>query len=257
MKKIIAIIMTMAILVSSVGILSASAAIKGDADENGNVTAIDARKVLLAAAGKETVSAEKFALYDMDGNGSITAIDARTVLRIAAGLLEETPVFDEKEFEKQVAEKEKFIEKEFLKLVNEERQKQGVGQLTVNNALYKGARVRAMECTEVFSHTRPNGESFYSVLQGDMYYNWYTVGENIGMSARGYYEKEDILTVYTEEKLKEVALTLFTGFKNSPGHYENMINGSFKETGFGVILYHNAEDDMIYAVCAHIFGAQK
>ena len=159
--------------------------------------------------------------------------------------------------EKQILKYEKFIEKEFLELVNEERQKQGVGKLTVNNALYKGARVRAMECTEVFSHTRPNGESFYTVLKGDMYYNWYTVGENIGMSARGYYEKEDILTVYTEEKLKEVALTLFTGFKNSPGHYENMINGSFKETGFGVILYHNAEDDMIYAVCAHIFGAQK
>ena len=256
MKKLIAIIMTMVILISSTGILYASAAIKGDADGNGKVTALDARKVLLAAAGKEAVSTEKFALYDIDGNGSITAIDARMVLQTAVGILAEIPVIDDKEFDKQVAEKERFIEKEFLKLVNEERQKQGVGKLTVNEALYKGAKVRAKECIESFSHTRPNGESFYTVLKGDMYYNWYTIGENIGYTARGRYEKEDILTVYTEERLKQVANELFTGFKNSPGHYANMINGNFEETGFGVILYHNAENGMIYAFCAHLFGAQ-
>ena len=59
---------------------------KGDVNQDGKITASDARLTLRAAAGLETLSAEKKSIADIDTNGKITASDARKILRIAAGL---------------------------------------------------------------------------------------------------------------------------------------------------------------------------
>ena len=256
MKKIISAILVVLILASSFIPAYADARIKGDIDGNGKVTVFDARKVLAVAAEQETISADKFVLYDMDGNGKITAMDARIVLKTAAGDIEQMPIIDDKDFDELVREKEEFIEREFLKLVNEERQKQGVGTLTVHNSLCKGAKIRAAECIEYFDHYRPNGEIYYTVLTGEISYNWKAIGENIAYIGEGYYDKEDILTLYTEEKMIQIAERLFTNFKNSPGHYKNMINGMFKETGFGVVIYYDAANRYIYVSCSHLFGTR-
>ena len=75
----------LAILVSSV--LPAGAFLVGDvADNDGTVTASDARLVLRASVGLETLSEELKAIADTDENGSITASDARTILRMSVNL---------------------------------------------------------------------------------------------------------------------------------------------------------------------------
>lgn len=60
--------------------------VKGDVDNDGKVTAADARKILRVAAGLEKLSGQAAKNADADGSGDITAADARKALRIAAGL---------------------------------------------------------------------------------------------------------------------------------------------------------------------------
>jgi hypothetical protein len=71
------------------GPISASAhLLPGDVDDDGAVTAADARRTLRAAVSLEPIEkgGKAFICADMDEDGSITASDARTILRIAVGL---------------------------------------------------------------------------------------------------------------------------------------------------------------------------
>ena len=58
----------------------------GDVDMNGEVTAEDARVVLRAAVGLETLTGDAFTYADYDGDKKITATDARLTLRTAVEL---------------------------------------------------------------------------------------------------------------------------------------------------------------------------
>ena len=58
----------------------------GDFDKDQEVTAADARMVLRAAVGLETLSEEEKLIADYDGDGEISAADARMVLRTAVDL---------------------------------------------------------------------------------------------------------------------------------------------------------------------------
>lgn len=64
--------------------VTASARLKGDFDENGKITAMDARTVLRIAAQLMHFEEVFIDIADMDGNNRITANDARMILRIAA-----------------------------------------------------------------------------------------------------------------------------------------------------------------------------
>ena len=66
--------------------LGAAAAVKGDADGDGSVTANDARTALRVAVGLDEVSSEIRALINVDGDENVTAADARLILRAAVGL---------------------------------------------------------------------------------------------------------------------------------------------------------------------------
>ena len=57
-----------------------------DADENGTVTAADARIVLRASVGLEEVTDRLIMIADNDKNGTLTASDARFILRFSVGL---------------------------------------------------------------------------------------------------------------------------------------------------------------------------
>lgn len=54
-------------------------------------------------------------------------------------------------------------ERELEKLINEYRKSLGLKTLTVTTALQKATDVRAVECGEKFSHTRPDGRAWYTV----------------------------------------------------------------------------------------------
>ncbi|MBP3255673.1 MAG: CAP domain-containing protein [Clostridia bacterium] len=91
--------------------------------------------------------------------------------------------------------------------------------LVLDSSLTTAACVRAIEIArgDEFSHTRPNGTSCFTVLS-DM---------GISSTARA----ENIAECYSAESAA-------SGWKNSAGHYKNMINPSFKKIGIGVIKYN-------------------
>ncbi|MBR6100885.1 MAG: CAP domain-containing protein [Ruminococcus sp.] len=110
-----------------------------------------------------------------------------------------------------------------LSLVNAERTAKGVGTLTLDKELTAAAMQRAAEISVDFDHYRPNGELCFTVSDK-------AGGENI--AANGSLN----------------AGGAFDQWKNSSGHYSNMINKDFKSTGIGVFSYGG------YVYWVQIFG---
>lgn len=114
------------------------------------------------------------------------------------------------------------VENRVLELLNELRKEVGVSPVTSNDQLKKAANIRAIETEESFSHTRPDGRATFTVLEeAGVEYTYQLAGENLAMG-----------TNYLDET--EMAEWLFKGLKESPGHYENMVNMGFKQVGIGV-----------------------
>lgn len=128
------------------------------------------------------------------------------------------------------------IESQILESLNHLRREKNLPELKINEQLQKASRKRAQETKELFSHTRPDGSDTFTVLtEPEYHYTYQLAGENIGMA-----------TYYLDEK--GMAELLFNGWKESPGHYENMVRKEFTEVGIGV--YYDGET--LYAV--QLFG---
>lgn len=107
-----------------------------------------------------------------------------------------------------------------LELVNEERSKAGLDDLTLDETLNKAATVRAEEITREFSHSRPDGSDAFTVLK-ECGYNTYTAtGENI---AAGQATPEEVVE----------------SWMNSEGHRANILSDKFKKLGVG---YYKVDD---------------
>ena len=94
-----------------------------------------------------------------------------------------------------------------LKYVNELRREAGVQELIVKDDLMDVAMQRAAEINMFFDHIRPDGSDFCSL-------SYLIYSENICSGGNG-------------------AADVTNRFKNSPGHYENMMDPSYKYVGFG------------------------
>ena len=79
-------------LLAAGSLLPALALTLGDMDSDNTVAAADARTILRAAVGLDTLTAEQAAKADMNTDGEINASDARLALRTAVGL--ELPVYE-------------------------------------------------------------------------------------------------------------------------------------------------------------------
>lgn len=99
--------------------------------------------------------------------------------------------------------------KELLSLMNESRKKVNREPLIWNDELHKAALVRAEELMDSFSHSRPNGEEFYTV-------NELVYGENIAWNYG-------------------TAVNFDQGLTKSQGHHENRTNPSWKIYGAAII----------------------
>ena len=120
---------------------------------------------------------------------------------------------------------------------NSYRSSSGCGSLGGNQALVEAARTRAAEAAVMFSHTRPNGQDYY------------TVG---GTAASGYQDSP----VYGEN--------LAYGFDNagetldawidSPSHHANLVRSSFVTIGVAV-LWVMQSDGTYTAYIAQEFGS--
>lgn len=149
------------------------------------------------------------------------------------------------------------IENQFLMLVNLERQRVGVGALSINSYLEGWAQIRSQEIVISFSHTRPSGEAYYSVVDPSQY-PYSMVGENLAMTSHvgdGYYYPDQDRWVGSDAQIEQAAAWIFTLLKNSPGHYANMIKGDYQHCGIG-ISYVLKDSEVPYFYVAHIFGAQ-
>lgn len=105
---------------------------------------------------------------------------------------------------------------EVVRLVNEERTARGLSALQTTESVMAAAQIRAEELPQLMEHTRPDGRSFFTVLD-EVGVRYQTAGENI---AGGQTTPEQVVTAWM----------------NSDGHRANILNGSF--TAIGVGYYH-------------------
>lgn len=104
-------------------------------------------------------------------------------------------------------------EEQVVALVNAERKKLGLKEVTLDKEIEQAAFVRAVEIETSFSHTRPNGSSFSTVLK-----------EN-GISYRG--SGENIAWGQTSPE------AVMKAWMNSDGHRANILNAKFTKMGVG------------------------
>lgn len=113
------------------------------------------------------------------------------------------------------------LETLFLQLINEARANVGAKALTFDGELLNSSDAHSawMDQSDTFSHTGVNGST-----PGDRMttagYGWQAYGENIAYVSGG----------MTEATVRQ----LHTNLMNSPGHYANIVKGSFEEIGIGL-----------------------
>ncbi len=93
--------------------------------------------------------------------------------------------------------------------MNQQRVARGLAELAWSTSLKDAAQVRAIECTDLFSHTRPNGSAFWTVDSSCQY------GENLA-------------------KLYQSADSVYTAWMNSPTHAANIMDSSYKTVGIAI-----------------------
>lgn len=99
-------------------------------------------------------------------------------------------------------------------LVNEQRAAAGLSALTWDSSLETTSSVRAQECSQSFSHTRPNGRPWYTVNSAVM------GGENL---AYGFNDANSALNAWM----------------NSPTHRENVLYPTFTKIAISVYVADN------------------
>lgn len=116
--------------------------------------------------------------------------------------------------------KGEMIEQEVLAYINDLRSSLNLSLLEWDNSIYSYARIRAQELITLYSHIRPTGESSLSSAPVLLH------TENIG---------------YGQTAAREI----FTDWKNSPAHYQNLINPEYTR---GAIACIYSEEEVPYWV---------
>ena len=111
-----------------------------------------------------------------------------------------------------------------LAQINEYRATYGLEALTMDEGLTDVASVRAVECSQKFSHIRPNGKAWYTVSS-------LTNGENLAHAEN-----------YNQQKPENVVLAWML----SPGHSANVLRNSFSCVG---IYYYQSDSGETFIAC--------
>lgn len=122
------------------------------------------------------------------------------------------------------------IQVKLVQLVNNERRKNQIPELTTSNKLTNYARIRATEMAQYGSlrfegkaHYRPDGSKWDTVLTDVAEFN--TFGENL-VSLTGSH--------LNQMSSDEIAQNLFQSWMESDGHRMNMLDPDFNHIGFAV-----------------------
>jgi hypothetical protein len=118
---------------------------------------------------------------------------------------------------------------------NAQRTQNGLGGLSLNSALNQAAQAKAndMVARNYWSHTTPDGQEPW-IFINNTGYAYQAAGENLayGFSTSG---------------------ETITGWMNSPGHRANILNGNYREVGFGIANganYQGEEETVVVAMYA-------
>ena len=101
-------------------------------------------------------------------------------------------------------------------IVNTRRQEAGLSALTWNSGLEQASAVRAIEASEVFSHSRPDGTDWWTVNRNLMY------GENL---AKGYSSADDAVSAWMD----------------SPTHKANIMDSEFTSAAISIHIGSNGQ----------------
>ena len=117
------------------------------------------------------------------------------------------------------------MEKEILRLVNVEREKEGLEPVAFAEDYYDCARVRVSECLclETFSHTRPDGRKWSTVFTDLSVPKYWQAGENIALN---FTTAEEVVAAWMD----------------SPGHRANILHAEFDYLAVGVAETRDYED---------------
>ncbi len=132
-----------------------------------------------------------------------------------AGKTKITAKAGKKKYVCRVTVKKNTYAEKVLKLVNEERKKEGLDALKLDTSLCSAAAIRAKDITTVFDHTRPNGKTCFSVLD-EKKISYHTAGENI---AAGQTTPEEVVKAWM----------------NSSGHRKNILSKNYHKLGVGYV----------------------
>lgn len=111
--------------------------------------------------------------------------------------------------------------KEVLRLVNIERAKEGLCELTIDTSLSQIAQMKSQDMIDnnYFSHTSPIYGSAFDMMRAHGI-SYRVAGENI---AKGHSTPQEVVAAWM----------------NSPGHRKNIMNGRFSNLGMGVVRSQN------------------
>ncbi|WRS26609.1 CAP domain-containing protein [Oscillospiraceae bacterium MB08-C2-2] len=134
------------------------------------------------------------------------------------------------------------IEAEMVRLINEERSIRSIAILEPDEKLAQAASIRAAEIFQEFGHTRPDGTAYPTVF------------DQVGYPYEGRWHGEN-LSRYTFSPVRftdaQVAKILYDQFKESPGHYANMVRSDYEYVGVGVSL--GIENGSAYSMTVQLF----
>lgn len=242
-----------AILIATLGIITVSASyspsnVIGDTNGDGNVTITDATLVQKHIAQLTDIEDNNLAYADVDGNDTISIIDATLIQKKLANIISIFPAetapttvpttvpatSGENILTSQYSPNE--MELEMLEIINQHRAEAGVHPLEFGYFYYDCARIRAEEGNRFFSHTRPNGTS------------WKTVLQEYGIDCTKRYNAENIAQFYPD------AESVMTAFMGSPGHRYNIL---FKDFDYVAIAVYESEEYPGYYAIEQLFTSKE
>ncbi len=123
------------------------------------------------------------------------------------------------EVQEEKTKEEEFVD-EVLELINKERKKYGLSELTTDDTFKEAAAVRAAELPEKFGHIRPDGRSGFSIFS-DFNIKCMSMAENV---AAGQQTPEAVVSAWM----------------NSEGHRGNILDPGLTKIGIG--YYYKSND---------------
>ena len=121
---------------------------------------------------------------------------------------------------------ESLMRSEFLHLINTTRAE----PVVLYNPLLKTSDLRAQEASIKWSHIRPNGSRWNTILKDIINIDSVPHGENLAQTQIVYKEN------YDDNEIIQIVKTLHQGLVNSPTHYAVMTNKNYKKVNIGIYI---------------------